>query len=174
MDKIKLVKPSEKLKNKAQEFKLEYFDNGENVLHGGALLEQLAYDEWLELIEDNSSEATVKSNWVVSSTFFAVRESDSKIIGIIDIRHYLNDFLENYGGHIGYSVRPTERRKGYATEMLKLGLKYCKSIGLNTVMLACYKDNTASSKTIVKCGGILEKEFVYSDGKIIQVFWIAV
>ena len=75
-------------------------------------------------------------------------------------------------GHIGYSVRPSERKKGYGTEILKQALEYAKTININNVMLACYKENEGSRKIIVKCGGKLEKEFTYIDGKIIQVYWI--
>ncbi|MDR1320625.1 MAG: GNAT family N-acetyltransferase [Gracilibacteraceae bacterium] len=91
---------------------------------------------------------------------------------MIDIRHTLNQFLREYGGNIGYSVRPSERNKGYAAEILKQGLEYCKTIHLKKVMLACNKDNKASSRTIEKCGGVLEREFIYLDGKTVQVYGI--
>ncbi|NMB54599.1 MAG: GNAT family N-acetyltransferase, partial [Leptolinea sp.] len=118
--------------------------------------------------------ATVQEGWVVSSTFFGIRESDGRIVGMIDIRHTLNDFLRNNGGHIGYGVRPSERFKGYATRMLELALEKCRQLGLERVMLACEKENTASRKTIMKCGGGLEREFEHSDGKTVQVFWITI
>ncbi|ETI96234.1 MAG: hypothetical protein Q606_CBAC00089G0001, partial [Intestinibacter bartlettii DORA_8_9] len=105
-------------------------------------------------------------------TFFVVRTSDNRIVGMVDIRHRLNYFLSICGGHIGYSVRPSERKKGYGTEILKQALEYAKTININNVMLACYKENEGSRKIIVKCGGKLEKEFTYIDGKIIQVYWI--
>ncbi|MGO5065365.1 MULTISPECIES: GNAT family N-acetyltransferase [unclassified Clostridium] len=174
MEKIILVRPNKNFRESAEEYKREHFQYGENELPGSSLLNKLPYDKWLELIKNNSNEKTVTSDWVVSSTFFAVIKSNSKIIGMIDIRHTLNDFLKNYGGHIGYGVRPKERCKGYATQMLKLGLQYCKTIGLNKVMLGCNKDNLASRKTIINGGGVLEKEFVHSDGKTVQIFWISI
>ena len=97
---------------------------------------------------------TVSKDWVDATTFFVVRTSDNRIVGMVDIRHRLNYFLSICGGHIGYSVRPSERKKGYGTEILKQALEY------------------GSRKIIVKCGGKLEKEFTYIDGKIIQVYWI--
>ncbi|MPN27600.1 hypothetical protein SDC9_175034 [bioreactor metagenome] len=84
----------------------------------------------------------------------------------------MNDFLYSYGGHIGYGVRPTERCNGYATAILQMALEYSKDTGLKRVMLACNKDNAASRKTILKCGGIKEKEFIYTDGKSIEIYWI--
>ena len=76
------------------------------------------------------------------------------------------------GGHIGYAIRPHERRKGYAAEMLRLALAYAKNIGLESVMLGCYCDNTASKKTIEKCGGILTETKPYMDGTMMDVYWI--
>ncbi len=103
---------------------------------------------------------------------FAVRERDGLIVGIVDIRHTLNQLLREYGGHIGYGVRPSQRNKGYATEILYQALGYCRTIGLNRLMLACYKENEASRRTILKGGGVLEREFIHTDGKEVQVYWI--
>lgn len=161
------------LKDKALDYKEEHLKIGETELHGGALLDKMQYVDWLQLTEDNSCNETVHSNWVVSSTFFVCHKTDGKIIGMVDIRHTLNDFLRDYGGHIGFGVRPSERRKGYAVQILNMALKYAKGLDLFKVMLACYKENEASRRTIMKCGGQLEKEFLYSDGKPVQVYWIS-
>lgn len=91
---------------------------------------------------------------------FAIRESDNRIIGIIDLRHTLNDFLKDVG-NIGYSVRPSERRKGYATQMLQLILEHAKEIGLSEVHLSAKQKNIPSIKTIVKNGGKLVRSFEY-------------
>jgi predicted acetyltransferase len=170
MNGIRLVLPTKKHEAQIKEYIEEHIRNGEPDLHGGSLVEKKPYDEWLTQIKNNADEKTVSPDWVLSSVFFAV--CGNKIIGIIDIRHTLNRFLKDYGGHIGYGVRPSERNKGYATEILKQGLAYCDKIGLREIMLACYKDNIASRRTIEKCGGKLEREFVYSDGKTVQIFWI--
>lgn len=174
MDKIKLVPPTPEMEAAAMEYKNEHTAYGEQELHGGALIDHMPYTEWLQMVENNTREETVNPAWVVSSTFFGVRESDGRIVGMIDIRHSLgNELLREYGGHIGYGVRPTERCKGYATQMLNLSLQYAKDvIGIDKVMLACYKDNEPSRKTIINAGGELEREFVYTDGKTVQVFWI--
>ena len=71
-------------------------------------------------------------------------------------------------------VRPSERKKGYATKMLKSALDYCKSeIKKDRVMINCYKDNEASRKTIINAGGILEREYE-KDGNIIQLYWVKI
>lgn len=172
MEKLILVKPTIDMKQDALDYKNEHFQTGENIINGSALLDDLEYEEWIARVEKNADRNTVCSDWVNASTFFVVRESDSKVIGMVDIRHRLNKFLALYGGHIGYSVRPSERKKGYGTQILKLALEYAKSININHVMLSCYKDNEGSRRIILKCGGKLEKEVIYTDGKLVQIYWI--
>ena len=96
-----------------------------------------------------------------------------RIIGVITIRHTLNDWYLKYGGQIGYTIRPSERNKGYATMLLKEGLKVCKNLNFKKVLLCCDKKNIYSAKTITNNNGILENE-VQNDfnGKIIQRYWI--
>lgn len=159
----------------ADQFKKEFFKNNEKIINGSALLDQMDFREWLNNTQRNSKPETVRNDWVVANTFFAVRRSDNEIIGIIDIRHNLNNkFLADYGGHIGYAVRPRERKKGYATQMLLMALKYAKSLNLTKVMLSCYTDNIASQKTIIKCGGILTELKTHIDGKPMNVYWIEI
>ena len=175
MFEIKLVSPTQEHEKAALEYIKEHLECNEVDLHGGAMLEKTEpYDKWLERLEKNSDEKTVVPGWVTSSTFFVIRKNDSKIIGMIDIRHHLNTFLAEYGGHIGYGVCPTERGKGYGTQILQLGLEYCEKIGLAKMMVACYKENEASNKIIRTCGGVFEREVLYTDGKIVQVFWITI
>ncbi len=91
----------------------------------------------------------------------------------MQIRHYFNEFLEKYGGYIGYSVAPSERRKGYATDMLKIGLIKCKELGINDVLITCIDDNEASRKTIQKNGGIYESTVsVPNEGINLERYWI--
>lgn len=174
-DKIKLVKPSKEYERQAIEYKEEHFKNGEKKISACSKWYKIAdYDEWLKHLENNSKKETVEENCSVATTFFGVRESDNKIVGMIDIRHELiNDFLRNYAGHIGYGVRPSERRKGYATQMLSLALKYCKDeLKLKEVMISCDKENEGSRKTILNAGGKLEKEYIAENGENVQLYWI--
>jgi predicted acetyltransferase len=145
----------------------------EPVINGSALFDRMEFREWLGANRRNRDPGTVGKDWVTASTFFAVRTSDGKIVGMIDVRHNLdNKFLADYGGHIGYSVCPSERRKGYAVRMLTLALEYAKTLGIPRVMLGCYADNIASIKTIVRCGGVLAGTKPYTDGKPMHVYWI--
>ena len=154
MDKIILLRPNKDLEYEAIEFKNEFFGNGEKEINGGELLDKTEdYNIWLENVTNNSSVETVNPNWVVTDTFFAIREKDKKIIGIIDFRQELNEFLKDFG-HCGYSVRPSERKKGYATEMLRQIIDIARNIGLTEMQLSCERDNIPSVKTITKNGGI--------------------
>ena len=111
---------------------------------------------------------------VPDSTYFCLDEERNIMVGAINIRHELNDYLLNYGGHIGDGIRPSERRKGYATKMIALGLEECKKLGIHKVLITCDKKNIGSAKSIIKNGGILENEVVNPDGNVQQRYWIEV
>ena len=170
---IRLEQAAASHKLAAEKMKQEFFDNDENVINGSALFDQMQFDDWLMNTNRNHNPETVRSDWAVATTFFAFRKSDDKMIGMIDVRHELTvPFLQEYGGHIGYAVRPTERRKGYATQMLSLALSYCRSLNIHTVKLGCYADNDASIRTIEHCGGICVEQKPYADGKPMLIFQI--
>ena len=117
---------------------------------------------------------TPENGKVPTSVFFLLDEERDRLLGAVDIRHYLNEFLLKEGGHIGDGIRPSERRKGYATEMIRLALMECKKLGIDRVLMTCDKDNVGSAKSIMNNGGVLENEFVNSEGVIEQRYWITV
>lgn len=161
---ITLKRPIKEYEEEAISFKQEFFDNGEITINGSELLDHTdSYDEWLKSVTDNTSSDTVNPSWVVTDTFFAFDENN-RIGGIIDLRHELNDFLKDFG-NCGYSVRPSERRKGYATEMLKLVLEHARQIGMDKVQLSVERSNEASVKTITKNGGKNERSFEFENEK---------
>lgn len=167
---VKLVRPTEKLKEQALDFRKEFFDNDEMIINGSELFDKTDdYGDWLKSVTANASIETVKPNWVVTDTFFAV--DDNRIVGIIDLRHTLNNFLKDLG-NCGYSVRPTERRKGYATEMLRQLLDIAKRAGMNELHLSVEKTNEPSVKTIIRNGGVFERSFEL-DGEQADIYRIA-
>ena len=167
---ITLKRPVKEYESEAKAFKQEFIDNGETTINGSELLDQMdSYDEWLKSVTDNTSSDTVNPSWVVTDTFFAFDDND-RIVGIIDLRHDLNDFLKDFGNS-GYSVRPSDRRKGYATRMLGLILKRAGEAGLSRLQLSVERSNEPSIKTITKNGGVYERSFIF-EGEEADIYMI--
>jgi predicted acetyltransferase len=166
---IELVKPSVEMEPMILDFASEFMENKEDTINGCCgLTRSNNYHEWLQYIE--KVENGLISDRIPSSTFVAIDNSSKLIIGIIDIRHYLNE-EHFYSGHIGYSVRPRMRSRSYGTKILKLGLKKAKELNLEKVLLTCKKSNFASQRVIEKNNGVLEKE-ILDDGETYLVYWI--
>lgn len=125
------------------------------------------FDYYLSNLENSEP----KEGLVPDSTFFCLDEERNRMVGAVNIRHYLNEHLLAYGGHIGDGIRPSERRKGYATQMIGLALEECRKMGIKKVLMVCDRDNIGSAKSIMKNGGILENELLEGD-KIVQRYWI--
>ncbi len=109
--------------------------------------------------------------WLPCTNYFLVDDTN-RIVGMIDIRHELNEHLHQVGGHIGYGVRPSERRKGYATRMLAEALKVTEGLGIDAVLVTCNDDNIGSTKTIENNGGVEDTSFIEVDGTVVRRFWI--
>ena len=129
--------------------------------------------DWIERLDSLKDPSKIPSNLVPASLYMYVREEDDKIVGMIDIRHYLNEHLAQFGGHIGYSVAPSERRKGYASQMLGLVLPKCRELGIEKVLITCIKGNEGSRRTILKNGGVYESTVYEKDEEIdLERYWI--
>lgn len=113
----------------------------------------------------------LQGNRVPDSTYWLVDE-EYRILGAVNIRHTLNNYLFNAGGHIGYGVRPSQRQKGYATKMLALALEETKKLGIKPVLVCCDAVNTASDKTIRNNGGVEDTDFIEDNGNVIKRYWI--
>ena len=175
MDEILLIEPTKDYKEKVFEYKNEFLTNGDSMDGSNNLRNTKTVDDWFELLKNCSSEETVPDGFVPSTTYLAIRTSDKKLVGMIDIRHRLNDYLMKFGGHIGYSVRKSERRQGYATEMLRLALLKCKEFDISNALVTCDSDNIASAKAIIANGGLFENEVLdESDGVKVHRYWIKI
>ena len=174
-DIIELITPTDEFKEQVMNYRKVFLDNNESFDGCAGLEECETFEEWIDF--ENRLSKKYGENYVRSDVYLAIRKSDNKLVGITDIRKELTDFLYNYGGNIGYSVILDERRKGYATEMLRQLLPKCKELNINRVLLACDKENIASSKTIIANGGVLENEVedIPKLGKsgTIQRYWIS-
>jgi len=170
MGRLRLVFPTLEMEEKALDYRQECFDAGEVEINGDAGLDHADnYAQWIRNIE-NDLTINDETDTLVPATEYFTFDGD-RMVGTIQIRHKLNEFLFNYGGHIGYEIRPSERRKGYATEMLSLALKKCREMGIERVLITCKKTNIGSAKTMMKNGGVLENE-VLKDGVPFQRYWI--
>ncbi|MDE5605525.1 MAG: GNAT family N-acetyltransferase [Eubacterium sp.] len=153
---IKLVLPSEEYLEQVWAYRQECLDANSSMDGCGPLRRAESAEQWRADIQSYTDPATLPKGKVLATQFLAVRESDGKVVAMIQVRHYFNEYLEKYAGHIGYSTRPSERLKGYAKEQLRLVLPYCKELGLDQVLISCKTDNPGSRRTILANGGVYE------------------
>lgn len=168
---LKLVKLSKKYKKQLFDMIDEWTKSGEKIVPWS--IRKNDYRDFENYL-NNLDVKKAKDGLVFDSTFFALDISRNIFVGAINIRNNLNDKLLLYGGHIGDGIRPSERRKGYATEMISLALVECKKLGMDKVLMVCYKDNIGSKKSIIKNGGILENEIIDKEGKVNLRYWLEI
>ena len=170
---MKLIEPTIEYEKQLYDYRKEFINSGSSMDGTGSFTEYESPSEWLKKVEALKNTETVPEGFVPSTQFIFVREEDNKIVGMIQIRHCFNEYLEKYGGHIGYSVAPSERLKGYGSLMLKLTLPYCKKLGLSRVLVTCVKGNNGSRKIILKNKGIYESTVYEPDKDVfLERYWI--
>ena len=175
MDELKLVNPSEDYSEQIRSFRQEFLDTGDSMDGTSNLEKYEDPHEWLAWLALTARAETCPEGLVPESQFLCVRQSDNRVVGMIAVRHALNDYLLRFGGHIGYCVRRSERRKGYAEEQLRLALIECGKLGLRRVLICCFEDNVGSRKTILSAGGILENALYEEEyGKPTERYWVDV
>ena len=175
MEDLEFIRPTKEYEQQAYDYIQEFKDYNSPINGVGGLYRYIGdYDGWLKKLEEDRTRIP-DGEKVPAETFFLVRKSDNRLLGIINIRLKLNDALLKHGGHIGYGIRPTERRKGYNAYQLYCALKFCKEKGIEKVLITCYKDNIGSAKSIQNSCGVLENEIIDPmDGKCLQRYWVNV
>lgn len=167
---LKLVKLTDEYKNQLFDMMDEWYATGEKIVpYAIRICDYHDFDIYCKAIEVS----TAAGNTVPCSTYFCLDIDRNIFVGAVNIRHYLNDSLLLDGGHIGDGVRPSERKKGIATQMIRLALEECRQLNIDKVLMVCDKTNIGSAKSIINNGGVLENE-INVDGVMQQRYWIQI
>lgn len=166
--KLRLVKASNQYQAQITDMLEEWYATGEKIVPYA--IRRLDYHDFAYYCA-NLEIKDAGGGRVPDSTFFCLDEERDRMVGAVNIRHDLNEALLLNGGHIGDGVRPSERGKGIATQMIAMALDECRKLGIRKVLMVCDKENIDSAKSIRRNGGILENE-VLVDGVTEQRYWI--
>ncbi len=155
MKRLILREPTYDDKDVVWDFREEFLFESDHIPGSAALGKHVSYEEWLEAVRDGK-DGKPERDIVPSTQYLAFERSSGKLVGCIQLRHNLNQYLEDFGGHIGYSVRPSERRKGYAYEMVLTCMEQAAAKGMSKALITCDETNIASEAVIRKAGGVYE------------------
>lgn len=169
MNNAKFILPCVEYKQQYIEMVQEWINTGEELVPWVLERDYSDFDALIKYLYDQSI-GLVSDGWVANTTYWLVDKS--VIVGVINIRHSLNEKLLKTGGNIGYGIRPTMRNKGYGKLQLHLALEKCREIALSRVLITCDKTNPVSAGVIIANGGKLENEFTEEDGNVVQRYWI--
>lgn len=167
-----LLRPTREHQAKIVEMMLEWSATGERIIPGAIKFQDYSdFESYLEHFRIEI-EGPLPEGKVRSTTFFAYDVNRERMVGAVNIRHELNAELLHSGGHIGDGIRPSERNKGYATQMIGLALDFCREIGISRVLMTCDASNKASARTIQKNGGIFHSNFINEVDVLEERYWI--
>lgn len=137
-------------------------------------LEEKSFEEWIDELEKGKDEKNLPQSYSPHTLYLAIND-ENELVGAIGLRWKMVPALMAFGGLIGYSIRPTQRGKGYASEMLKLALEKFKNTEIDNVLISCKDFNIASKKVIEKNGGVFENVYINKDdGYNYLRYWIKV
>lgn len=173
MDELILIKPTREYSDQIMSYRQEFLDNNDSMDGTSSLRKFDHSEDWFDWVLKNESLETCAKGWVPSVQYLCIRKSDNRLVGMADIRLTLNDYLFEFGGNIGYSIRKSERGKGYAKKQLQMALAELRKLGVYKVLITCYSTNEASQKVILSANGVYENEaYDESDQSMTQRYWI--
>ena len=166
-------RPTAEYAEQILECKKEYLAEGSSMDGCGPLRRTEDPMEYIQKCALEEDPKTCPAPLVPATQLMLIRKADDRVLGFLQVRHEFNEYLSKFGGHIGYSVRPSERRRGYAKEMLRMALPYCREIGLDQVLITCMDGNVGSEKTILANGGVYESTVHEPLDRVdLKRFWI--
>lgn len=169
-----LTKPDTSMLEQIAAYRKAFQERGDSMDGTGSLGRREDPEDWLADNKQFEDPETVPEHWVPATQFAGMEAESGKLVGMIQVRHSFNEYLRQFGGHIGYSVHPDHREKGYAKEMLRQVLPKCRELGLDKVLVTCDADNEASRRTILANGGVYESTVHEPDEDIdLERYWIA-
>ena len=173
MTELMLVEPSKDLQTLALAYKADYINHNETHINGSCSFMQYPdYEEWLTVVK-KAKDVKTSILGVPATTYFTLCKQENRIVGSIQLRHSLNEEFAKSGGHIGYGICPSQRKKGYAVRQLAMVLQVAKEMGLENVLITCDQSNIASAKVAMRCEGVLLWEgYSEEDKTIIQKYRI--
>ncbi len=173
MEEFLLTRPTEEYAEQIAQYRQEFAEAGDSMDGTGPLRVIEDPRAYIRACAELEKGENVPAHLVPATQLLFVRRRDDRLVGMLAVRHFLNETLEKYGGHIGYSIRPSERRKGYAKKMLKAALPFCRELGLRQVLITCREDNIASERTILANGGVYESTVREPEKDVrLKRFWI--
>lgn len=168
-----LILASEAWLDEVWAYRQECLDAGSSMDGCGPLRRCETPAQWLAETQRYTRKETLPEGMVVATQFLYVEQEAHQLLGMIQVRHYFNEYLEKYAGHIGYSVRPAQRRRGHAKQMLRACLPFCRELGLKRVLVSCEDTNEASRRTILSAGGVYESTVYCPEHQCsLERYWI--
>lgn len=166
---LHLCRPSIELREPYLAFHREWVESGERMVPWVIARDPADFEGMLAFLA--GGETGAGDGRVPDSTYWLV-SADGRVLGVSNLRHTLNERLLREGGHIGYGIRPLQRRRGYATALLALTLERARGLGLTRALLCCDAGNVGSERTIRRNGGVADESFTRPDGGTVLRFWI--
>ena len=174
MSRLELELPSDARRDSYRSLVAEIQAAGEKLVPFPLAFENEDFTAFLKRLAAAVKGENVPPGFVPNTTYWLVRD-DAEVVAVSNLRHELTERLRVEGGHIGYGVRPSARRQGHATEILRLTLLKARELGIDRALLTCDRTNVGSIRAILKNGGVFEGEqFIEHRGGIVQRYWIDV